>query len=57
MDGVQNISAYALIRAQKLPRKLISVGNNIETVVKFPNTVRTNKAITCVLHIEIQQVT
>ena len=51
MDDVQNISAYALFRAQKLPRKLISVGNNIETVVKFPNTVCTNKAVTCVLHI------
>ena len=51
MDGVQNTSAYALFRGQKLPRKLISVGNNIETVVKFPHTVCINKTTTCVLDI------
>ena len=51
MDGVQNTSAYALFRGKKLPRKLISVGNNIETAVKFPHTVCINKATTCVLDI------
>ena len=50
LGGVANISSHALFKVQKLPRKLISVANNIERTVKFPHTI-CNKAVTCVLDI------